>query len=422
MEVPVRVAYYRDDMDSFLVNSKEMTTRMWVIDALIAVAAFAFGCLQLLISTSPVIVTDETFRQMIGVINTTPSLSAYIAMAITTFPLVLRRQFSWPVFIFVMITFLGMQNLLSGYSFTIIGPAIALFTIAYERNRNELIVATTLAIIALIFVPLPAQNANMASFIRIQYSSYLIVAALAGFGVRTHQEYLFEVEQKALAAEKSREEEAARRVEEERVRIAREIHDITAHSLSAVSIQAAAAERLVDKNSDAAKQAIQTVRATSKDALEEIRSMIGVLRSGDAVADTAPTSGTDRLIDLVSYLGNAGIKVDLFDAMYERSRVPSYIDIALYGIAREAVTNIVRHADASEVRIVLSTSLDKADLRVEDNGIGIIDDAAYEGHGIQGMRERVSLLKGSFEVGNRPEGGYYVQARIPLLELGQDYG
>lgn len=419
-------------MSNFLVNDKEMQSRDWLIDAGVALAAFAFGCLQLALSSSSIIVTDETFRQMIGVINSTPSPSAYAAMLITTVPLVLRRQYSWLVFIFVMLAFLVLQDTFRGYSFTIIGPAVALYTIARERSRNETIAATVLAVVLLFLVMFPAQNASLSLFLRLQNASYLLVAAFAGYAIRSRQEYLDEVEQRALAAEKSREEEAARRVEEERVRIAREIHDITAHSLSAVSIQAAAAERLISKDPKAAETAIKTVRATAKDALEEIRSMIGFLRQKESNVEMAPTSGTDRMNDLVDYLEQTGIQVEYTDKDYDRTQVASYIDIALFGIAREAVTNIVRHAQAQHVSIVLKSDLEsgKAQLLVNDDGVGGLVQAAdaadefvaYAGHGIQGMRERVHVLGGSIQIGSIAEGGFSVRVSIPLFEVGRYHG
>ena len=223
-----------------------------------------------------------------------------------------------------------------------------------------------------------------------------------------------ETERRALEAERSREEEAARRVEEERVRIAREVHDITAHSLSAVSIQAAAAERLVDRDPAAAKLAIAAARTTAKDALEEIRGMIGVLRAGDPAAETEPTAGTERLDDLAAYLRRAGVDVALDAGGYDRAAVPAFVDVALYGIAREAATNIVRHAGAHAATIRLATGPTGANLSVEDDGRGAAAETDGRGHGIAGMAERVGLLGGTFAAGPRPRGGFRVEARIPL--------
>lgn len=404
------------------MNNKEMQTRDWIIDLAVVLIAFAFGSLQLVLSSSAIIITDDMFRRMLGIINTTPPLMAYFGMALTTFPLILRRVFPWPVFGVVTLFYIFLQMVYHGYSFVIVGPVVALFTIAYERGRNEAIAAAVLSGLCVLFFSVPSQSASMSMFLSFMNLCYLAVAALAGYALRTRHDYLQATEQRALAAEKSREEEAARRVEEERVRIAREIHDITAHSLSAVSIQAAAAERLIDKDPSAAKDAIKAVRTTSKSALEEIRSMIGVLRKGDASADTAPTSGTERMGDLVSYLENAGIEVVYEEGNYQRSSVPGFIDIALFGIAREAVTNIVRHAHARNVTIMLSSQDERVLLTIVDDGEGSSEaneesDSMQEKHGIQGMKERAYLLAGTVEAGNRVEGGYKVQVCIPFVPL-----
>lgn len=146
-----------------------------------------------------------------------------------------------------------------------------------------------------------------------------------------------ETRRRLAEAERTREELAARRVADERVRIAREVHDITAHSLSAVTIQAAAAERLIDLNPAAAKEAIADIRSVSKSSLDEIRSLIGVLR-GDEAAEHAPAEGTERMGDVVSFLQRAGIEVDFDESDYDKAQVPAFVDMALFSLARESAT------------------------------------------------------------------------------------
>ncbi|MFR1166725.1 MAG: sensor histidine kinase [Adlercreutzia equolifaciens] len=233
-----------------------------------------------------------------------------------------------------------------------------------------------------------------------------------------HQERTRAIEERAIAAERGRDAEARRRVEAERVSIAREVHDITAHSLSAVSIQAAAAERLVDRDPAAAKEAIAEVRRTAKGALEEIRAMIGVLRAGEGPAETTPTQGTDRMGDLVSYLEGADIEVTLDETAYDRACVPAFIDVALFGIAREAATNIVRHAGARRATLALSTKREGfAELIVDDDGKGLAAPAAAAGHhGLLGMRERARLLQGTFSASPSPLGGVRIAVSVPLSQ------
>lgn len=403
-------------MENILINKNELSLNDWLLDVAIALGAFVFGCAQLLLMTSGNgFGIDDSFRSISGLIVTTPRWGAFFIVALTTLPLVLRRKFSWPVFIFVLTVFFGAQYTMQGMSISILGPVVAQFTIAKERGRYEMIASGIISVLVLCFMDMSARNYMMSLFLRVQNICYMVAALLAGFALRTYKRYTEEAEQRAVEAEKSREEEAARRVEEERVRIAREIHDITAHSLSAVSIQAAAAERIIDKDPELAKQALRTIRTTSKDALAEIRSMIGVLRGEDEEAESAPTNGTERMGDLVDYLEKAGIEVSLDDAGYHRSDVPKYIDIALFGIAREAVTNIVRHAQAHKVTLELSSQEDAAWLSIADDGVGNTS-VSPDGHGLQGMEERARLLKGTFDAHNRSEGGFVVSVKVPLFE------
>ncbi|RDB64663.1 two-component sensor histidine kinase [Gordonibacter sp. 28C] len=401
-------------MENFLVNNRPMAPKDWAIDVAVALAAFLFGCGQLMLTASSIVIPDMALRQYLGVVNVVPTASVFAALALTTLPLVVRRRFPWPVFLFVFVTFLGLQSAFSGFSLTVVGPVVALYTIASERGRAEAVAAAVLAVAGVLFADAPSRTASLAFFTRFQNIALLVAAAFAGYAYRTHRAYVAETERRALEAERSREEEAARRVEEERVRIAREVHDITAHSLSAVSIQAAAAERLVDRDPEAAKQAIAAARTTAKDALEEIRGMIGVLRHGDDAAETEPTAGTERLDDLVAYLERAGVGVSLDTAAYDRADVPAFVDVALYGIAREAVTNIVRHAQARTAVVRLSTGPTGACLTVEDDGCGAASEGDGGRHGIAGMAERVGLLGGTFSAGPRMNGGFRVEARIPL--------
>lgn len=183
---------------------------------------------------------------------------------------------------------------------------------------------------------------------------------------------------------------------------------------------------MIDRDPAAAKEAISAVRTTAKGALADIRSMIGVLRCGDDAAETSPTSGTERLDDLRAYLGNAGIETTLDAAAYCRADVPAHVDMALFGIAREAATNIVRHAGAHKALIRLAVEDGRARLVVEDDGVGCGLSASAaasgalpqavdgEGHGIAGMAERVHLLGGTFSAGDRAGGGFRVVACLPM--------
>lgn len=416
-------------MEDFLKSSRSMSSKDWTIDVVVALVAFAAACVQLMLTVSSIIIPDLALRQYLGLVNIVPEFGVFVALAVTTFPLAARRVFPWPVFLFVLVVHCAFQNVYTGLALSPAGLLVALFTVASERSVKEALVAAALAMAGMILFPGSSVTQSMAFFVQIQNLGLIAAATAAGYGFRTHQAYVAETERRAAEAERTREEEAARRVEEERVRIAREVHDITAHSLSAVSVQTAAAERLIDRDPEAAKEAIAAARNTAKSALDDIRGMIGVLRHGDAPAETAPAAGTDRFSDIADYLQRAGVACLIEDAAYDRAHVPAHVDLALFAIAREAATNIVKHAGASRAMMRLSSVGAVADLVVSDDGRGC-GSALREGfrpraadgagNGILGMAERARLLGGSLEAGDLPDGGFAVHARVPFAAKGSE--
>jgi signal transduction histidine kinase len=244
------------------------------------------------------------------------------------------------------------------------------------------------------------------------------VAAALGDATRSRRAYVAAVEQRALEAERTREDEARRRVEEERLRIARELHDVTAHSLSIIALQAGAAEKAVHRDPDSAIAALRTIRVTSKDSLDELRAMLGVLRSADEDAPLTPTGRLERLPELVAAVEQAGVHVTL-DVAEDLGDVPAYADVSAYRIVQEAITNVVRHAQASTARVKIGREDDDLTLEIADDGRGAVAGTPIEGHGIAGMRERVAALGGTFEAGPVAGGGFRVAARLPLTRGAQ---
>ncbi len=416
-------------MEDFLKSSRSMSSKDWAIDVVVALVAFAAACVQLMLTVSSIIIPDLALRQYLGLVNIVPEFGVFVALALTTFPLAVRRVFPWPVAVFVLVAHFALQNVYASVALSPVGLLVALFTLASERSLGEAVVAAVLAMLGFLLFPGSSVTPVLAFFMQVQNLGLIAAATAAGYGFRTHQAYVAETERRAAEAERTREEEAARRVEEERVRIAREVHDITAHSLSAVSVQTAAAERLIDRDPEAAKEAIAAARNTAKSALDDIRGMIGVLRHGDAPAETAPAAGTDRFSDIADYLQRAGVACLVEDAAYDRAHVPAHVDLALFAIAREAATNIVKHAEASRAMIRLSSVDGVADLLVSDDGRGYgspLQPGRYpaasdgSGNGILGMAERARLLGGSLEAGDLPEGGFAVHARVPFAAKGSE--
>jgi signal transduction histidine kinase len=245
----------------------------------------------------------------------------------------------------------------------------------------------------------------------------LAVATAAAFATRHRRAYIVEVVRRAEEESRMREEEARRRVDEERLRIARELHDVTAHSLSIVAVQSGAALHVLDTDPEAARTALLAIRQTSRDSLNELRGMLGVLRGSADMspgAPLAPAPGLARLEDLVRPLRDAGLQVEVTGPA-PGDPLPAIVDSSAYRIVQEALTNVLRHAGSPAVHITLQRGEDSLRLEVTDDGSAPAARAGAEGHGIAGMRERALALGGTFEAGPRPGGGWRVSAVLPFV-------
>ncbi|MEU9254604.1 sensor histidine kinase [Streptomyces sp. NPDC048270] len=203
-----------------------------------------------------------------------------------------------------------------------------------------------------------------------------------------------------------------RRVNEERLRIARELHDVLAHSISVINVQAGVGLALLDTDPEQARTALTTIKAASKEALGEVRQVLDTLRA-PGEAPRAPAPGLDRLPELVEQAAAAGLAVDVSAAGTARA-LPPGADLAAFRILQEALTNVVRHSRARTARVGLIWQPRTLELCVDDEGPATGGGAGGTGNGLVGMRERAAALGGSIEAGPRPEGGFRVVARLPL--------
>jgi two-component sensor histidine kinase len=206
-----------------------------------------------------------------------------------------------------------------------------------------------------------------------------------------------------------------RRVDEERMRIARELHDVVSHSIGVISVQAGVAAHLLHRRPDKAAAAVAAIRQASDEALGELHAMLGVLRDrDDGRAPLAPAPGLAQLDSLVAQASGAGIKVEVA-VEGEPRRLPPAVDLACYRVVQESLTNVVRHAGASSAAVTVTHHRGGVVVEVTDDGRG--PDApgtGGAGQGIAGMRERAHALGGTLEAGPRPEGGFRVQASLPV--------
>ncbi|WP_099054997.1 sensor histidine kinase [Streptomyces fodineus] len=202
---------------------------------------------------------------------------------------------------------------------------------------------------------------------------------------------------------------ARRRADEERLRIARELHDVLAHSISVINVQAGMGLALLDSDPEQARAALTTIKAASKEALGEVRQVLDTLRTS-AAAPRAPAPGLDRLPELVQQAAAAGLTVEIEG---EPPKLPPGADLAAFRIVQEALTNVVRHSGSRHARVRFAHDGDALRLRIDDDGPATGDDAGGSGNGLAGMRERAAALGGTIEAGPRPDGGFRVLAVLP---------
>jgi signal transduction histidine kinase len=203
---------------------------------------------------------------------------------------------------------------------------------------------------------------------------------------------------------------ARRRADEERLRMARELHDVLAHSISVINVQAGVGLALLDSDPEQARTALTTIKAASKEALGEVRQVLDSLRTqGDA--PRAPAPGLDRLPELVQQAASAGLTVAIDGTP---PRLPPGTDLAAFRVVQEALTNVVRHSGSRHARVHIGHEAGALRLRVDDDGPATGADAGGSGNGLAGMRERAAALGGTIEAGPRPDGGFRVLAVLPL--------
>ncbi|WP_190035732.1 sensor histidine kinase [Streptomyces fructofermentans] len=209
-----------------------------------------------------------------------------------------------------------------------------------------------------------------------------------------------------------RRQAAGRRADEERLRIARELHDVLAHSISVINVQAGVGLALLDSDPEQARTALTTIKAASKEALGEVRQVLDTLRAPGA-APRAPAPGLDRLPELVEQAAAAGLTVAV-ESRGGRRSLPPGADLAAFRIVQEALTNVVRHSGSRHARVRVEHAADELRLLVDDDGPATGAAAGGSGNGLAGMRERAAALGGTIDAGPREDGGFRVRAVLPL--------
>ncbi|MCP3817901.1 histidine kinase [Streptomyces sp. A3M-1-3] len=291
---------------------------------------------------------------------------------------------------------------------------VALYFIAATRPRRTGIIALTMAlgVLAGYLTTRLLSGWTVGTSAELAVALTSVIAWLIGHSTHQAREY----------AEKSRAQAAAQAVTAERLRIARELHDMVAHSIGIIALQAGAARRVIDSRPAAARDALSAIETAGRETLSGLRRMLGALRQagpGQApqVAPLDPALGLADVDRLAATTTAAGVRVDV-RWRGERRPLPPEIDVSAYRIVQEAVTNVVRHAGTDSCRVSIDCRDEELSIEVLDSGRGgrggsAAGTAAGTGWGLLGMRERVGLLHGEFAAAARPEGGFRVTARLP---------
>lgn len=236
----------------------------------------------------------------------------------------------------------------------------------------------------------------------------LTVAAFLGVGYAVASQRAF--------AKQRREDEIRHRVTEERLRIARELHDVVSHSISTINVQAGVAAHVIDERPEQAKLALQTIKETSRDTLRELRGILNVLRQLDEAESRQPAPGLAQLDVLVDTATRAGVRTTASVVGTARP-LPPAVDLAAYRIIQESLTNVVRHAGSSTAQLTVAYEPDRVVIEVSDDGRGATiqpdGNSWQEGHGLAGMRERAAAVHGELVAGPRPGRGFQVRAMLP---------
>jgi signal transduction histidine kinase len=319
-------------------------------------------------------------------------------------PLVVRRRY--PRAVLGVITGSWIAQIAIASALPPVPTVVAVYTVGANLERMEGLQAAVAATVATAVATLAVGQYDRT----VTYLVLFVAAWVIGDNLGTRRAYTRALEERAERLEREREAEAARARAEEQARIARELHDVIAHNVSVMVVQAAAANDVFDSRPEHAREALHAIETSGRSALSELRRLLGVVR-GDG-AEYAPPPGLDRLDDLVAQVRTAGLAVAVSVEGAQRA-LPAGVDLSAYRVVQEALTNTLKHAQATRADVSLRYRDDVLDVEVRDDGEGN-GDGGEAGHGLIGMRERVTAYGGTLAAGPAPTGGFTVEARFPL--------
>jgi signal transduction histidine kinase len=335
-------------------------------------------------------------------------LTVFVAL-----PYYFRRRSPLPVLLIseVCVVALTVREYQTGAAPSVL--LVGVYTVAAWSPRGDRVVGAIglvagLTIVAIVGIPGAGGADTLFNFV------LFAAAYLFGSSMRNRRLYSEQLEARAKALENDREEDARRAVAEERLRIAQDLHDVVAHSMGVIAVQAGVGAHVIDSDPQEAKRSLEAISRTSRSTLAEIRQMLGVLRD-DTGASYAPAPGLADLDRLVRDVEDAGLEVEV-RRDGEQTELPPGVEFTAYRIVQEALTNVLKHAGPA--RATVSVGYEPGALRLEvlDDGRGVNGRAASGGHGLMGMRERVAVYGGTLEAGPCTGGGFRVAVRLPYAE------
>ena len=340
------------------------------------------------------------------------ALISVMALAITA-PVALRRRAPLTAVTIVAVAYLIMLQAFGMSANTYLSIVVVLLLMAYSSgNHPDRRLAVVGGVVALgaTFLELiwDGSAADEYLFILLLVGS----AWAAGLAVRERERRATTLQHETVQLRQQRDQAATTAAVAERARIARELHDIISHSVSVMVLQAGAAGEVVATDPDRARRSLDAIQHTGREALVELRRLLGVLSEEHTFDSLAPQPSVARLDGLVQTMTKAGLQVDVRVVGAPRP-LPPGLDVSSFRIVQEALTNAARHAGPVPVEVILSYQDDAFDIQVIDRGPRV-SGALLEGRGLVGMRERVALHVGQLDAGPRPAGGFAVHARLPL--------
>ncbi|MBE3011278.1 sensor histidine kinase [Microbispora sp. NEAU-D428] len=338
-----------------------------------------------------------------------------ILAAACTLPVALRRSRPFVLLVATCVPQAALDALHYDPGLSEFGGLVLLYSVAVCRG-----LALSLAALVVSFSSYVA--GVVAGVIAPSWTDHVVVTAVlllcwvCGRAVRLRRAYLAELVQRADRLERAREADTRAARAEERSRIARELHDVVAHHVSVMTVQAAAARKMLDTKPDVARDALTAIEEMGRTAMAEMRSIVGVLRT-DGPAERGPQPGMHDLPALVEQMREAGLRTQLW-IEGERRGLPPGVDLAAYRLVQEALTNSLRHAGpAARAWVTVRHEPNELSVHVEDDGRGAAEESVRiggKGHGLVGIRERVALYGGVLRIGPRAGGGFEVRAQFPL--------